>query len=212
MNKKGFFISFEGTDGCGKGTQIEKLKKYFEENNIDAVFTREPGGVETADKIRTFVKDPLNSDIDELSDFLLISAGRNLHVKQKIKPALEQGKIVVTDRYVDSCYAYQGYAGGLDLEFIKPITMQVIQGIMPDITFFLSLDASASLERNKGLDDKVDKFELKGISFQEKVRNGFFEMVKNEPNRWVVIDATLSREEIFDIIIQELKNRGVIEC
>lgn len=212
MEKKGYFISFEGTDGCGKGTQIEKLKNYFEENNIDAVFTHEPGGVETADKIRAFVKDPANEDIDTLSDFLLISAGRNLHVKQKIKPALEQGKIVVTDRYVDSCYAYQGYAGGLELDMLKNVTNQVIQGIMPDITFFLSLDASASLERNKGLDDKLDKFELKGVSFQEKVRNGYFEMVKDEPNRWVVIDARLSREEIFDIIICELKNRGVIEC
>jgi len=212
MERKGYFISFEGTDGCGKGTQIEKLKNYFEAKEIDAVFTREPGGVETADKIRAFVKDPENDDIDELSDFLLISAGRNLHVKQKIKPALETGKIVVTDRYVDSCFAYQGYAGGLDLKMIKDVTNQVIQGIMPDITFFLSLDGSTSLERNKGLDDKVDKFELKGASFQENVRNGFLQMVEEDPNRWVVIDASLSREEIFDIIISELEKRGVIKC
>ena len=212
MDKKGWFISFEGTDGCGKGTQIEKLKTLFEEKGIDAVFTHEPGGVETADKIRAFVKDPANEDIDELSDFLLISAGRNLHIKQKIKPALEDGKIVVSDRYVDSCFAYQGYAGGMDLNFIKPVTYQVIQGIMPDITFFLNLDASASLERNKGLEGKLDKFELKGVSYQEKVRKAYLDMAEEEPERYCVIDATLSREEIFEIIKNELVKRGVIEC
>lgn len=212
MDKKGWFISFEGTDGCGKGTQIEKLKALFEEKGIDAVFTREPGGVETADKIRAFVKDPANEDIDDLSDFLLISAGRNLHIKQKIKPALEDGKFVVSDRYVDSCFAYQGYAGGMDLDFIKPVTYQVIQGIMPDITFFLNLDASASLARNKGLEGKLDKFEMKGVSYQEKVRQAYLEMAEAEPERWVVIDATLSREEIFEIIKNELVKRGVIEC
>lgn len=209
---KGKFITFEGIDGCGKGTQIKKLQEYLDLNNVQAYFTREPGGNKVAEKIRNILKDQENVDITPNCELLLFSASRTLLVETVIKPKLENGELVVCDRYVDSCTAYQGYGRDFDLENVYMLNSFATSGIMPDLTILLDLSPFEGLRRNASDVTKMDRFEAEGFLLQEKVRNGFLEIAKNNPERFLVIDATKTPDEIFEIILLELKQRGIVEC
>lgn len=201
------FITFEGGEGAGKSTLLNLLKDYLDKNNIDYVATREPGGTDECEKIREFVLK--SKGISPLSQFLLFSASRSILVDKVIAPSLKQGKIVLCDRYFDSSRVYQGYCDELNDNDICCITNFATNGLIPYITFYLDIDPEVAFKRKQQI-DKTDVFETKNLDFHNKVRQGFLNLAKQEPNRFVVIDATKSQQEILDIVINVLKEKGVL--
>ena len=202
MMKKGFLITFEGGEGCGKSTQLKLFKKYLEDNKIDYLISREPGGTEFGEKIREILLHS-KDDIDARTEFLLFSSSRADHVKNVIKPALEEGKVVVLDRFFDSSFAYQGYAGGLNLSEIKAITDFAVDGVKVDLTILLDISFEDGFGR-KSVDENLknlDRIEEKGKVYHSRVREGYLSLAKKEPKRIKVIDATKSREEIFKEVV-----------
>lgn len=208
--KKGLFISFEGPDGSGKSTQIEYLKQYFKTNGIDAVFTREPGGTAIGEKLRQIILDKENSEIGDMTEALLYAASRAQHVDELIRPSLEEGKIVVCDRFIDSSIAYQGYGRNLG-DGVRVMNELAVKGCMPDLTFFLDLDPEIGKSRIRS--DVQDRLESEALIFHQRVYNGYKEMATYYSERFVTIDATETKEEMSDKIISKiretLKDRGI---
>ena len=205
---KGYFITFEGPDGCGKTTQIELVKEYLSSKGFDIVLTREPGGTPISEKIRAILLDSDNKEESEVTEALLYAASRAQHVAEKIKPALEEGKVVLCDRFMDSSLAYQAYARGLGEDVIS-INMFAIQGCSPDLTIFLDLDPEIGQKRQveRG---KLDRLEQEGLSFQKKVYDGYQQLIKKYPDRIKVVNADRDPDSISkDIIclIQSLLER-----
>ena len=196
---KGLFITFEGIDGCGKTTQIEMLSKDLEKEGIPYVLIREPGGTMIGEKIRTILLDKANSGMDERTELLLYEAARAQIVKERIKPELEDGKVVICDRFYDSTIAYQGYARGLDLEEIDFLNNWSAAGIKPDITFLLDLDEKTAYERRHGRSDEEDRLEAEGLLFMKKVRDGYLSRSR-EDKRFLVLDALKTPDEIYQQI------------
>lgn len=186
MMNKGIFITVEGSDGSGKSTQIEFLKEYFSGKGIDAIFTREPGGTPISEKIRAIILDNNNSELDSMTETLLYAASRAQLVSQVIKPALERGKVVVCDRFVDSSLAYQQYARGLG-ESVSVINGYAISGCMPDVTFLLKVSPEVGLSRLTG---SADRIESEAASFHQKVSEGYLALEKEYPDRIVGVDAS----------------------
>ncbi len=191
------FIVFEGPEGAGKTTQIKALAKRLEQKGILPVITREPGGTPASDAIRTVILDP-NLEISPLTEFLLYSASRAQHVTEVIKPALNQGKTVVSDRFYGASVAYQGYGRGLELDFIYNLTKRVTQGIQPDLVLLLDIDPEKGLERVAARGQK-DRLELADLSFHKKVREGFLRQAEGHSS-WKCFDATQSAEQLAKII------------
>ena len=203
MNKP-LFITFEGPDGSGKTTQIEKLKNYLEKEGYEVVMTREPGGTPISEKIRTIILDPENQEESPVTESLLYAASRAQHVAEKIRPALESGKMVLCDRFMDSSVAYQAYARGLGEDVIT-INLYAIQGCSPDITFFLDLDPEVG-QRRQIERGKLDRLEQEGLAFQKKVYEGYQELIKKFPERFKVVDANRDPESIHEDIVCLIKN------
>ena len=199
--KKGIFISMEGPDGSGKSTQIKYIKKYFEEKGREVVLTREPGGTDIGEKIRQIILDRDNAEMTGLTEVLLYASSRAQHVSQVIKPALEAGKVVICDRYVDSSLAYQGYGRGL-LEQVKIINGVACQDVMPDLTLFMDLAPGKSMKRIR--EGSQDRIESEKMEFHERVYRGYKEMAKNQPDRFVCVDATKTVGQIRREIAQWL--------
>lgn len=202
MNK-GFLVTFEGGEGCGKSTQIKLFIKFLEEQKLNFILSREPGGCVLGEKIRAILLHS-KEDMSALSEFFLFCANRAEHVKEVIKPALEEGKIVVIDRYYDSSLAYQGYAGNLDIKKLKDITAFATDNVVPDLTFLLDISYEEGFGR-KAKDENLknlDRIEQRDRAYHEKVRQGYLKLAKEEPNRFVVIDASKSLEEIHEEIIK----------
>ncbi|CAM4125699.1 dTMP kinase [Erysipelothrix inopinata] len=195
----GYFISFEGPDGSGKTTVTQKVADYLAEN-YDVIYTREPGGIEISEKIRDIILDPNHSEMDDRTEALLYAASRRQHLTQKIIPALEDNKIVVCDRFIDSSLAYQGYARGIGMEDVFEINRFAIENYMPDLTIFLDIDPLKGLQRIHGR-DKMDRLELAGDSFHTKVYEGYLEVLKQFPNRIKVVNADQSEEDVFIDVI-----------
>lgn len=191
---KGLFITFEGPDGCGKTTQIERLKNFLTSKGYEVVLTREPGGTPTSEKIRSIILDPDNKEESGVTEALLFAASRAQHVAEKIKPALHEGKIVLCDRFMDSSIAYQAYARGLGQDVIT-INLFAIQGCSPDLTIFLDLDPIVGQKRQieRG---KLDRLEQEGLAFQQKVYEGYQELIKNNPDRIKVVNADRDPDSI----------------
>ena len=187
----GFFIAFEGPEGSGKSTQIRRLAKSLEEVGRDFIVTKEPGGTPAGDAIREVLLDP-TLRIDPLPEFLLYSASRAQHVEEVIQPALNAGKLVVSDRFAGASVAYQGYGRGLDLSFIRELSERVTNNIYPDLTLLLDMEPERGLERvaKRGQKDRLEQADL---SFHRKVRRGFLEQAK-EDKSWVVLNAEQSEE------------------
>ncbi len=206
--KKGFLISFEGGEGCGKSTQIKKFVKYLEDNKFDFLCTREPGGTEVGEKIREILlmsKENLSSE----TEFLLFSASRRKLLEDVVCPALESGKIVVLDRFFDSSYTYQGYAGSLNLKDIKNITDFATSKLKPDLTILLDLPVEVGMNR-KSKDEKLknlDRIESKGMIYHENVRKGYLTLAKKNKKRIFVVDAAQSVETVFEKIKNEFERR-----
>lgn len=206
---KGKFVTFEGCDGCGKTTQTQLLRAYLEERGVEYVFTREPGGGKISEAIRELILDGKNAEMTDECEALLYAAARVQHLADTVKPALDQGKIVLCDRYYDSSFAYQAEGRGLGEKFVASINAYAIENFPPDVTIFIDLPPEEAFMRKHGA-DKNDRMELAGTDFHERVYRGFLKQAKNNKSRFVVIDGRKSREEIFACVVAALKERGII--
>jgi len=194
------FFTFEGGEGSGKSTQAKLLQQAFEESGIESIFTREPGGTENAEIIRDLLLHS-KADFYPITQLLLHNASRYEHVKDKIIPALRQGKVVVCDRFVDSTMAYQGYGHKLGKKFPALLHNMFMENVIPNLTFILDIDPKIGLERAKSR-NQLDNYEKLDFSFHTRVREGFLEIAKNAPNRCVVISADDSSKAIHQRIIE----------
>lgn len=195
---KGIFITFEGSDGCGKSTQIKKLAEYLTSQGKEVVVTREPGGTDISEQIRGIILDPNNKEEGPVTEMMLYAAARAQIVSQLIKPSIEEGKIVLCDRFVDSSIAYQAYGRGLG-DQVKIVNSYALQGLLPDVTFFLDITAEEGRKRNKNT-DKNDRMEQEAIEFHQRVYEGYKKIAEDNKDRVVVIDASKSIEEVFEEI------------
>ena len=203
------FLSFEGLDGCGKTTQIKLLENFLTSRGIPVVTTREPGGTEVSESIRQVLLASKNTSLLPQAELLLYYASRHQNLFQKILPSLEQGAWVLCDRYADASMAYQGYGRGLDLKLISYLDQTVIQRRMPDLTFLIDIAPAESLRRAllRNQDSRVDegRFEKESLPFFEKVRRGYLEIARQEPERFRILDGSLDIEAIHRAILRSLE-------
>lgn len=198
---RGFFVVVEGNDGAGKSTFLNRLEKEFREEGVDALFTREPGGADVAEKIRSLLLDP-EITMGARTEALLYAAARADHVEKTVRPALEAGKIVLCDRYVLSSLAYQGYGRGLAIEEVRALSRFATEDLTPDLTLFFALDPEESVRRKKG---ELDRMERSGRAFFRRVNEGYRVLSGDA----VAIDAARSPEVVYNeakkILMDHLK-------
>jgi dTMP kinase len=212
-NIKGFFISLEGIEGTGKTTQAMMLSELLVKHGFSVFVTHEPGGTFIGQLIREILLQPEHDNISYITELLLYNADRAQHLAEKILPALEEGKVVITDRFSDSTIAYQGYGRGIDMSLLSSIDSISTGGKKPDITLLFDLDIQIGLGRNRGI-NKVDRLELENIYFHERVRAGFIEIAKKEPSRVRMIDASLPiadvHETAWKIVNEAMQKKGLL--
>ncbi len=201
MNK-GLFITFEGADGCGKTTQINLLAEYLKNKGETVVLTREPGGKGLGEKVREILLNYQGPVSDRCESFLFL-ADRAQNIDITVAPAVEKGEIVLCDRHIDSTVAYQGYGRGLDIDRINMLNNIATNGKKPDLTFVFDIDVETSMKR---VGKEKDRLESAGIEFHNRVRKGYLELAKQEPQRIKVIDATKSIEDIHKDVINIFEN------
>lgn len=199
---KGLFIAFEGPDGCGKSTQIRFLAEYLTSLGLSVVCTREPGGSPVAEKIREIVLSRENTGMAALTEALLYAAARAEHVRKVIAPALDAGKVVLCDRFVDSSIAYQGYGRSLGAKTVWRINEPAVDGYMPDATVFMNVPPERAFERMNE-NKQYDRLEIEDISFHRRVFEGYQELIQ-KPGV-IVIDASGSKYETRDVIRQRIE-------
>jgi dTMP kinase len=196
------FIVFEGVEGCGKSYQSRVLHKRLIKEGISAILTYEPGGTRLGDRIRNILKNTDETGMTPVTELFLISAARAQHVDNVIIPALKDNKTVICDRFIGSTMAYQGYGRVLDLEAVNNIIRFSTAGIEPDLNILLDLPVEKGLSRKHS--NGNDRFEAEHISFHQRVRNGYLEMARQNSDKWMIIDARLTRDEISDIIWEKI--------
>jgi len=196
------FITFEGGEGSGKTAQARALYRRLSSLSIPALLVHEPGGTSLGKRLRYLLKRPQNADISPLSELLMFNASRAQLVDEVIRPGLENGKVVICDRYADSTTAYQSYGRGLDLETVKIINHTATRGLNPDLTVLLDIAVEGGLARKK--EKEHDRFEQEDVAFHHKVREGYLKLAAEEPERWLVVDGTLSKTEIGNTIWQRV--------
>jgi dTMP kinase len=204
------FITFEGGEGCGKSVQAKVLYNRLCTSSIPTVLTHEPGGTPLGDEICQLLKWNNNLAITPLAELLLFNASRSQLVDRVIKPNLSEGKVVICDRFIDSTIVYQGYGRGLNMDLLREITDYATQGLHPDLTILLDLSITAGLKRKNN--SRQDRFENEDMTFHEKVRRGYLALAAKETQRWLVIDASQSKEKISEIIwrqVFQVLNKGV---
>lgn len=201
--KRGLFVTVEGTDGCGKTTQITNIVDYLSSLGCRVILTREPGGTRISENIRSIILDPAFTEMHSITELMLYSAARAQLVEQVIKPAIANCETVICDRYVDSFYAYQGYGRGLDMEMLKQITSLAINNTMPDITFFFDLDPEIGLRRRMNAANG-DRIENEQIEFHRRVYCGYRQLAKENPDRIKTIDASRSVDEVWEDVRRQL--------
>ncbi len=206
---RGKFITFEGCDGCGKSTQLRLLSQYLTENNIPHIFTREPGGGKISEAIREILLNGKNMEMTDECEALLYAASRVQHLSDRVEPALNEGKLVICDRYVDSSFAYQAYARGLGLDFIRKINAFALENYLPDVTVFIDLTPEAAFKRKHGADEN-DRLEKAGMEFHKRVYEGYKAVAAAEPNRVMCVDGMQTPDEIFADVLKILKEKGCL--
>lgn len=209
MNTRGKFITFEGCDGCGKSTQLKLLSEYLTREGIPHIFTREPGGGKISEAIREILLSGKNSEMTDECEALLYAAARAQHLRDRVEPALAEGKLVICDRYVDSSLAYQAYARGLGKEFIEKINAFALERYLPDVTVFIDLSPAAAFRRKKGADEN-DRLEQAGMAFHEKVYAGYKALAEEYPERIACVDGSKTPDGIFADVLEILKKRRCI--
>jgi len=199
---KGKLITFEGSEGSGKSTQIDLISKYLKKRRKSVIFVREPGGVSISEKIRKILLDVKNRGMCKEVETMLYMAARAQLVEEVIAPALRKGKIVLCDRFLDSTVVYQGYGSGVDINFIKKIGEVITQQIKPDLTFIFDIDAKHGLSRIKR---KKDRIERRALQYHKRVRGGYRKIAKLNPKRVKLIDSQKrSKEEIHKIVVNHI--------
>ncbi len=199
MSKKGLFITFEGADGCGKSTQMEKITQYLLSKDLELMVTKDPGGTDLGKKLREILLG-YKGKIYENCELFLYLADRAQHIDEKIIPALKQGKIVLCDRYIDSTLAYQGYGRGLDKDKILELNNIVSHGLIPDLTLYFDVDTEIAMQR---IGNDKDRLESEGIEFYKKVREGFLDLAKKQ-KRIKIIDSAQDIESVFTQVKAEI--------
>ncbi len=201
------FITLEGPEGSGKTSQLPKLAEYIYQRGFDILTTREPGGTSISEQIRTVLHNLENKEMNPRTEILLFQASRAQLVEQVIRPHLDKGGVVLSDRYSDSTLAYQGYGHQIDIESLKVLVTFATGGLKPDLTILLDVDVETGLRRKelKGEWNRLDAYDL---DFHQRVRRGYFNLVQAEPERWVVIDASQSpvkvQEEMRRVVSERL--------
>jgi dTMP kinase len=201
--KKGLFIVFEGGEGTGKTTAIDDIYNWIIDGKLKCIKTREPGGIKISEQIRQVILNRENKTMDARTEALLYAAARRQHLVEKVIPALEEGIIVLCDRFIDSSLAYQGYARNIGIKEIMSINEFAIGDYMPDISILFDLDPEIGLERIKKNDDReVNRLDLEQLSFHEKVREGYNIVYENNKDRIIKIDASKTKEHV----VKQIKN------
>tara|TARA_R100001224_G_scaffold112223_1_gene94169 strand:- start:56 stop:694 length:639 start_codon:yes stop_codon:yes gene_type:complete len=211
------FISFEGGEGSGKTTQIRRLESWFRQRGREVVVTREPGGSPGAEEIRNLLLTGDPGRWDAVTEALLMFASRRDHVERTIRPALAEGKVVLCDRFADSSVAYQGFGHGLGAEFIRNLWQIAIDGFKPDLTLIFDLPVEVGLERAgarfANISAAEDRFERMGTEFHQRLRNGFIEIARKNPERCEIVDANgdidLVCERMISVVSTRLSGRGI---
>ena len=197
---KGLFITFEGNDGSGKTTQINFLSEYLKQKGMEVILLREPGGTNICESIRKILLDKENKDMSPITEMLLYAASRAQLVHSVIAPGLESGKTVICDRFIDSSFAYQGMGRGLGIKTVSTVNNFAVGKYMPDITFFLDVDADTAMERRHGRGETPDRIESEKMEFHRNVYEGYNNLVSLFPERIKRINTRKSPEEVFDDI------------
>ena len=197
MADRGLFITFEGTDGAGKTTQIQRLSADLRQAGHDICLTREPGGTPISEQIRDVLLNPDHSEMAATTELLLYAASRAQHVSEVIKPALEAGKIVISSRFADAMVVYQGYGRGLDLERINRLNRIATDGVTPNVTFVLDLPVEIGLQRVQKSRGGLDRLEREKIEFHQRLRDGYRALAQQETQRLKIIDAQASHEQVY---------------
>lgn len=204
----GRFITFEGGEGCGKSTQVRRLAAALEKKGVRVLLTREPGGTRLSEQIRGLLKDEIQDPPVDRAELLLFLAARAQLVRNVIRPALESGTWVVSDRFSDSTLAYQGYGRGLPLDCVRAANDFACEGLKPDITLLLDVDPATARERMRGREEatntKADRIERAGDDFHARLRRGFLEMAAAEPSRIATIDASGTEDEVWERVWKSL--------
>ncbi len=200
---RGTFITLEGAEGCGKTTQIDLLAGYLRNKNFNVLVTREPGGTRIGDEVRNILLNPELKEMNYRTEVLLYTASRAQLVSEIIAPALEEGKMVLSDRYIDSTFAYQGFGRGLPLSKLIDINRWATQDINPDLTILLYFPTEDGLKR--ATVKKTDRMEQEDIEFHRRVQDGFLNLAQLYPDRYQVIDAAGSEEEVHKKILKVLE-------
>lgn len=206
---KGLFITIEGPDGSGKSTQIKKLAHYFDQVNRAYVLTREPGGTVISDAIRNIILNPAYEDLKDETEILLYAASRAQHVREKIRPALEDGKVVLCDRFVDASIAYQGYGLGYPVDQIKKVNDFATEGLVPDRTYLIDIEPQAARTRLTARQageygTGLDRIEQRNLSYHERVRKGFYDVYGENKQRICWINGDQSEDQVFNDILSDI--------
>lgn len=199
-------ITFEGGEGVGKSTQIQRLSEWLQERHIAHCVTREPGGTPMAERIRDLLMTSEAESLGDDAELLLIAAARAEHLRARIRPMLNQNNWVLCDRFHDSTMAYQGYGRGMDFSRVGTIQQWVLGEIRPDLTVLLDMPADVGLARARHCSSSGDRFDRETTAFHQRVRNGFLTLADHEPDRFYVIDATWNPNRIFQSIVERIQD------
>jgi dTMP kinase len=200
---KGYFFSIEGCEGAGKSSLITRLSLYLSTMGHNVITTREPGGIAIAEQIRSIVLDKLNTAMDGRTEALLYAAARRQHYVEKIAPSIEEGHIIICDRFIDSSLAYQGYARGLGIDEVLSINEFAIEKVFPDLTIYLDVDPEVGLMRiHEHGNREINRLDLESLAFHRKVQEGYLELLGRFPNRIVKVNANLNVDEVFESVKQ----------
>ena len=203
---KGYFVTFEGTEGSGKTTVIEKVEQYYINKGYKVIRTREPGGSKIAEDIRNVILDVNNTNMDAITEAMLYAASRRQHLVEKVIPYLEQGYIVLCDRFIDSSLAYQGHARGLGIEKVYQMSLMATNGLLPDVTIYIDVKPEVGLSRIKSNNREQNRLDLEKITFHEKVYEGYHLVSEMFKDRFKVINGEQERECVLNDTLETLNN------
>lgn len=198
---KGFMIVCDGSNGAGKTTVISAIVNYLEQQGLDVVLTREPGGTPIGEKIREVILDPKTPEMSDITELMLFGAARAQHIQEKLIPAINAGKVVVCDRFDAATFSFQHYARGIDLDIITQINNLALAGFSPDMNIVLDLDPVVGLERVKQRGEGLDRMEDEKMEFLQKARSGYLTQAKSNPSIFSVIDAAQSKEQVASEVL-----------
>ncbi len=202
------FITFEGVEGCGKSSVLAKVYDELKNEGFDVIQTREPGGVKIAEEIRKVLLDKENTMMDKRTEALLFAASRRQHLIEKVWPALKENKIVLCDRFIDSSLAYQGGGDGIGVNEVLNVNLFATENTFPDLTILFDIDPRVGLARiNKNANREVNRLDVKELSFYDTIRNTFLELAKEYTDRFVVIDASMDFDAVYQIVLKIIKEK-----